>query len=146
MTLLLFVFCATAGKTQAKQFDQALANSLGADDYGMKMYTLVLLKTGTNTGETKTVTDSIFRGHLANIRRLASIGKLIVAGPLAKNEKMYEGIFILNVATIEAAQDLLGTDPAVKAHLLEAEIYPWYGAAALPMYLRVQDKVEKKSF
>ena len=71
-----------------------------------------------------------------------SAGKLIVAGPLKKNDKTYRGIFILDVKKEEAAS-ILETDPAIKAKLLEPEIYEWYGSAALPIYLPYHEKVQK---
>jgi uncharacterized protein YciI len=72
--------------------------------------------------------------------------KLIVAGPMVKNEKSYRGIFILDVSTIEDANLLLETDPAIKAKFLEPELYEWYGSAALPEYLETSDKVWKIGF
>ena len=128
------------------KYDKALADSLGADDYGMKSYVLVILKTGSNKVEDKATLDSLFKGHLANIGRLADLGKLVVAGPLKKNDKTYRGIFILNVKTIEEANELLVTDPAVAAKLLDAELYQWYGSAALSEYLKYHDRIEKKKF
>jgi uncharacterized protein len=127
-------------------YDKALADSLGADDYGMKKYILVILKTGNNTKADKKETDSLFRGHMDNINWLASTGQMIVAGPMAKNDKTYRGIFILDVPTIAEAEKLILTDPAVKADLLGAELYEWYGSAALKKYLPYHDKVEKKRF
>lgn len=124
-------------------YNKALADSLGSDDYGMKMYVLVLLKTGPSSFDKKT-TDSLFAGHMANIGRLADEGKLVVAGPLKKNDKNYRGIFIFNVKTIEEAAQLLLTDPAVKEKVLDAELYQWYGSAALPMYLPYHTRVGKK--
>ncbi len=132
------------GQVVDTAYDKKLADSLGADDYGMKMYVLVLLKTGSNRVTDKTVRDSLFAGHMSNIGRLADIGKLVVAGPLKKNDKEYRGIFVLNVARKEDARKLLESDPAVKANLLEAELYEWYGSAALPMYLPFYKKLEKK--
>jgi uncharacterized protein YciI len=126
------------------KYDKLLADSLGGDDYGMKTYILVILKTGPNKIEDKKVLDSLFKGHMENIGRLAAIGKLIVAGPLVKNEKTYRGIFILNVKTIEEANVLLETDPTIKEKVLEAEVFKWYGSAALPTYLPNHEKVEKK--
>ena len=123
-------------------YNKTLADSLGGDEYGMKMYVLVILKTGTATLDKK-VTDSLFGGHMANIGRLATEGKLVVAGPLKKNEKNYRGIFIFNVKTLDEAKELLVTDPAVKAKVLDAELFQWYGSAALPMYLPYHSKVEK---
>lgn len=130
-------------QSSSPTYDKALADSLGSDDYGMKMYVLVLLKTGSASFDKKT-TDSLFNGHMANIGRLANEGKLVVAGPLKKNDRNYRGIFIFNVKTIEEANQLLITDPAVRSSLLDAELYQWYGSAALPMYLPYHSKLQKK--
>jgi uncharacterized protein YciI len=144
LPILFFLSVFYAGaQTDNSLYNKALADSLGADEYGMKMYTLVILKTGTNKTEDKTVIDSLFRGHMNNIGRLAASGKLVVAGPLKKNDKSYRGIFIFNVKTTEEAAALLETDPAVKEKLLEAEIFQWYGSAALPTYLPVHGQIEK---
>lgn len=125
------------------EFNKSLADSLGADEYGMKNYILVILKTGLNLTEEKETVDSLFAGHMANIGRLVNEGKLIVAGPIRKNEKSYRGIFILNVKR-EDALSILDTDPAIKAKLLKPEIYEWYGSAALPMYIPFHEKVQRK--
>ncbi|MGD9993662.1 MAG: DUF6265 family protein [Salinivirgaceae bacterium] len=130
--------------TSNPNYDKALAEKLGADDYGMKSYFLVILKTGTNTTTDKAFIGESFRGHLDNINRLVKEGKLIVAGPLGKNENSYRGIFILhNIASLAEAETLLETDPAIKNHLLAYEIYNWYGSAALPEYLPFSDKIWK---
>lgn len=143
---LLTLLCAITLGTQAQStYNKALADSLGADEYGMKMYTLVILKTGENKTTDKAKIDSAFKGHMANIGKLAANGKLIVAGPMGKNDKNYRGIFIFNVKTVAEAQELLKSDPAIQAKLLDAEIYPWYGSAALPVYLETHKKIEKAS-
>lgn len=130
--------------TSNPNYDQALAERLGGDDYGMKTYFLVILKTGTNTTTDEEMIGESFRGHLDNINRLVEEGKLVVAGPLMKNENNYRGIFILsNISSIEDAKELLQTDPAVKNKLLDFEIYTWYGSAALPEYLPASDKIWK---
>ena len=127
---LLVVFCLMGNAQNSNvHYNKALADSLGADEYGMKQYVLVILKTGTNTTDNKTVIDSLFRGHMNNITRLAKMGKLVVAGPMRKNDKTYRGIFILNVATTEEATELLNADPAISEKLLEPELYSWYGSA-----------------
>ncbi|CAN5511289.1 hypothetical protein BH10BAC2_BH10BAC2_48370 [soil metagenome] len=110
------------------------------------MYVLVMLKTGTNTTESKAATDSLFAGHMKNIGRLVEMKKIVVAGPLQKNAKNYRGIFILNVKTLEDAKALISTDPAVKAKLLDADMFLWYGSAVLPIYLPYHDKVLKSKF
>ena len=148
-TLVLLLLCCTAVAMAQKPnplFDKPLADSLGADEYGMKMYVLVILKTGPNKTADKATTDSLFGGHMQNIGRLVNEGKLVVAGPMGKNDKSYRGIFILNVKTTAEAGVLLDTDPAIKEKLLEAELFQWYGSAALPMYLPYHDKVKKQDF
>lgn len=124
-------------------YDEALAKQLGADDYGMKTYMLVILKTGTNQSQDKNFISECFRGHMENINRLVDEGKLVIAGPLEKNDKTYRGIFILNVITKEEVEALLQTDPAVKEGLLEAEIFKWFGSAAISTYLKESDKIWK---
>ena len=127
-------------------FNKRLADSLGADDYGMKMYVFVILKTGKSNLMDKAKRDTLFSGHMKNINRLAKLGKLIVAGPMKKNDKDYRGIFILDVKTVEEANQLLATDPAIREQLLEPGIFQWYGSAALPMYLKFHSTVEKNKF
>jgi len=144
--LILFGGVSIYAQAENPNYKKALADSLGADDYGMKMYVLVILKTGENKSVNQKAQDSIFMGHLQNIKRLASEGKLVVAGPMAKNDKSYEGIFILNVKTTAEAQKLLDTDPAIASKLLAPELYGWYGSAALPLYLKYHDEVKKKDF
>jgi len=144
--VLFFIGLSAVAQNKNPKYDKAYADSLGADENGMKMYVLVILKTGTAKITDKTTLDSIFKGHMQNINRLAADGKLIVAGPLEKNEQAYRGIFIFNVKTLEEAKALVDTDPAVKSKVLAADLFNWYGSAALPEYLKFQDKIEKVKF
>ncbi|NEU07587.1 hypothetical protein GZH53_04605 [Flavihumibacter sp. R14] len=147
LMVLFSIFSAGAyAQSTNPKYNKALADSLGGDDYGMKQYVLVILKTGTNKTTDKAQIDSLFGGHMANIGRLVEDGKLIVAGPLKKNDRTYRGIFILNVKTLEEANKLIMTDPAIKAKLLDAELFEWYGSAALPLYLKNHELIEKKTF
>ncbi|RYY99489.1 MAG: hypothetical protein EOO11_04805 [Chitinophagaceae bacterium] len=132
-----------AGAQAKAPYDQKLADSLGGEPNGMKMYVLVLLKTGPKTEDNKARRDSLFAGHFANMEQMAAQGKLIVAGPIEKNEHQYRGIFILNVKTFAEAQALISHDPTIAAGVLAPELYNWYGSAALPMYLPYVDKVRK---
>lgn len=143
--LAIFSIAANAQSTNPK-YDKALADSLGANENGMKQYVLVILKTGPQDKNItdKPTRDSLFAGHFSNMGAMAKAGKLIVAGPIGKNDKTYRGIFILNVKTIEEALELTQTDPSIKAGIFDVELFPWYGSAALPMYLKYTDKVEKK--
>jgi uncharacterized protein YciI len=144
LVLVVFLSKHCMAQNDNPAYDKALADSLGGDDYGMKQYTLVILKTGPAKIENKETVDSLFKGHMQNIQRMAAAGKLMVAGPIQKNDKTYRGIFILNVKTSGEANELLAKDPAITEKLLEAELFQWYGSAALPMYLPFHNKVEKK--
>src|SRR4051812_20104297 len=122
---ILSLVCALSASAQKTNpsYNKALADSLNADEYGMKMYVFVILKSGTNKIDDKLKLDSLFAGHLKNIRRLANLGKLVVAGPFENNAKNYRGLFILNTKTTQEAASLLDTDPAIKAKLLDSELY-----------------------
>ncbi|WP_235294314.1 YciI family protein [Portibacter lacus] len=125
------------------KYDAELAAALGADDYGMKTYVFVILKTGDNTSKDEEKRNTSFAGHMKNISQLVKEDKLVIAGPMLKNDKNYRGIFILNVDNLEAAEDLLATDPAIKDGYIAYEMYPWYGSAAISEYLEASDKVWK---
>jgi uncharacterized protein YciI len=140
---LLFTGITLTAQTENKDYDPALAKMLGADDYGMKSYVLVILKTGSYEEQDPERRDSLFRGHMNNINRLAEMGKLVVAGPLGENDASYRGIFILDVRSMDEARELLITDPTIEAKVFETELFPWYGSAALPEYLKVHARIEK---
>lgn len=61
--LTLIIITNFNAKCQNTNYDSNLAKSLGSDDYGMKMYTLVILKTGSNKKESQTTKDSLFNGQ-----------------------------------------------------------------------------------
>jgi len=146
LTLVLLCIPGCLAQHLAAQYDRALADSLGADEYGMKTYMLVILKTGTNRTTDEKVLDSLFRGHMANINHLAQIGKLFVAGPFGNNDGNYRGIFIFDVKTRQEAQALLQSDPTIRANIFQAEVLEWYGSAALPTYLKVHERIEKQKY
>ena len=125
-------------------YDPELARELGADELGMKNYTLVILKTGPAVIEDKALRDSLFAGHFSNMTKMSEEGKLIVAGPLAANEQTYRGIFILNTTDEQEIRNLLGGDPTIASGIFEVELFTWYGSAALPEYLDTHKKIQKR--
>ena len=76
--------------------------------------------------------------HLANIDRLVESGKMVLAGPFADEGDLRE-LFFYNVETLEAAQALVDSDPAVKAGRLRVELHPWWGPASLATLLRPKE-------
>lgn len=137
----------TTAEVKAPKFDAALAKKVGADQYGMRAYVLAFLKTGPNDAEvTGDARKAVFKGHFDNMNRLAKEGKLAVAGPFNDPNKIYRGLFILAVTTVEEARALAETDPTVKAGVLIVEYVPWYGSASLMLSNEFHDKVAEKSF
>ncbi|HMJ48912.1 MAG TPA: YciI family protein [Ferruginibacter sp.] len=143
--LLILISSHTSAQTLNKNYDSTLAKSLNADQYGMKKYVLVIIKTGTKTYE-KRVSDSLMMGHMNNIGKLAEEGRLVVAGPIAKNDLTYQGIFIFNTADLEEAKQLVNSDPAIKAGIFTTELFSWYATAALQETFKIHKKLGKKSF
>lgn len=142
--LILISLAALPAFSQNPNYDSTLARSLGADEYGMKSYVLVILKTGPNLSTDKAFRDSCFAGHFSNMERMTELGKLVVAGPMGKNDASIRGIFILACKDIAEAEALLQGDLAVKEGLLKAEYFNWYGSAALPLYLDDADRIWQK--
>lgn len=126
-------------------FDETLAETLGADEYGMRQYVLVILKTGPTPVPAGAARDEMFRGHFANMKRLAAEGKLALAGPLDGVDG-WRGLFILAVADLEEAAALVATDPVVIHGEMIAEYHAYYGSAALMLVNEAHEKVARKSF
>lgn len=127
------------------KFDAELAKTVGADEFGMRKYVLVILKSGPNKIPEGKERNEMFKGHQANINRLAAEGKLAVAGPLDGVDG-WRGLFILAVAEIEEAKKLVATDPVIIKGEMVAEYHKHYGSAALMLVNEAHKKVEKKSF
>jgi len=144
--LIVGITLPSFSQTTNANYDSTLAKKLGADEYGMKTYVMVILKTGSNKTTDKKMIDSCFAIHMSNMDVMVKAEKLVVAGPFGKNEDAFRGIFILNVKDFEEAELLLQNDPAIKEKLLEPVYYKWYGSAALPEYLPSSDKVWKTGF
>jgi len=143
MAFFLLLIVPAKAQLEQKEYDPALAKSLGADEYGMRWYVMAILKTGSNNLKDSVRRAALFADHFKNIGRLAEMGKLVVAGPFGKNDKSYRGIFILNVSTLEEAVELLQSDPTIREKVLKADLFKWYGSAALPEYLQWQKKIQK---
>jgi uncharacterized protein len=76
------------------------------------------------TPEKTPQTEQLQKDHLANINRLAEMKKLVVAGPFGDNGQL-RGIFVFKVNSLEEANSLASTDPAVQAGRLAINMYKW---------------------
>lgn len=134
--------CATEPEN-APTFDPALAAELGADEYGMRAYVFVLLRTGPASIDDPERRKELFAGHFTNMQRLADRGELVLAGPLG-DDGGKRGLFVLNAPDIEAAKTMVGDDPAVAAGVFIAEYSTFYGSAALMQVNAIHKKVQSK--
>jgi uncharacterized protein YciI len=100
----------------------------------MATYYVALLRRGPSW--TSTMTPEVQKaldGHMANIRRLAAAGKLLVAGPFLEQSGpgTLAGLFVLQAGSVAEAQQLVASDPAVQAGRFVAEVLPWLGPKSL---------------
>jgi len=128
----LALLCAASvqGQQAPAAYDAAKAQAWGANDNGLRAYTLVLLKTGPKRMPDGPARDEMFKGHFANMQRLANEGLLVYAGPLDGKEGL-RGLFIFATADLEAAQRAVDTDPLIVNGEMVAELHKHFGSAAL---------------
>jgi uncharacterized protein YciI len=127
----------------APQYDAELAKSLGADERGMRAFVLVILKTGPNKVPDGPVRTKMFEGHFANMQRLATEKKLVLAGPLDGTDGR-RGIFVFATPDIDQAKGYVATDPVIVNGEMVAEYHKFYGSAGLMMLNDVHGKIQKK--
>lgn len=124
--------------------DAALARALGADERGMRHYVLVVLKTGPSPMPAGAERDAMFKGHFANIGRLAAEGKLAVAGPLDGVDG-WRGLFILATDDLAEAKRIVQTDPVVANGEMVAEYHALYSSAALMQVNQTHARITAKT-
>ncbi|NMM48646.1 YciI family protein [Marinigracilibium pacificum] len=147
-TLFIFCFCISYSPAQDNavlKYDSLSVESLDADAYGMKKYVMAFLKKGPNRNQPEKEAAELQNAHMANIRRMAEEGDLVLAGPFIDGGDI-QGIYVFNVETIEEARKLTETDPAIKAGRLVMELHPWYGTAALMKINEIHGIIKKKDF
>lgn len=135
IALFAFLFSANnsllAAEANKPAYDAPLAKRLGADERGMRHYVLVILKSGPTRVPDGPQRDAMFKGHFANIQRLADAGKLAIAGPFEDDPSHWRGLFVFAVGSIDEAKALTATDPVIVNGEMVAEYHAWYASAAL---------------
>ena len=133
MLALALVFAAGVHAAQAPQ-STAQTAATSAPQTEMRMYYMVFLRRGPAwTAATTPEATAVSRAHRANIDRLTKEGLMVVAGPFegTSGDRALAGIFILRVASMDAAKATVDSDPAVKAGRFIYEIVPWWGPVTL---------------
>jgi uncharacterized protein YciI len=93
------------------------------------IYYIYLLKKGPAwTGEETPELNALQEAHLANMRRLANLGKLVINGPLLDSfatSGELRGIGALKTASFAEAHELISTDPMVRVGHMIFELHAW---------------------
>jgi uncharacterized protein YciI len=130
---------------RSESFDSELAAELGADALGMRRYVMAFLKSGPDRPADRQRARELQAAHLANIRRMAEQGRLVLAGPFMDDGDI-RGIYVFATDDVEQAREWTETDPAVQAGSLVMELHPWYGSAALMKVNDIHERIAKQSF
>ncbi len=100
-----------------------------AESMDMAIYYIYLLRKGPVwTPDSTPETEALQEAHLANFRRLADIGKVVINGPLVDSLMTggdIRGVGVLKAASLTEARDLLNTDPSVRVGRLVFEVHLW---------------------
>jgi uncharacterized protein YciI len=136
---------ATKAQAPKAAYDAALAQKFGADEMGMRSYVLVILHSGPVPVPAGEARDAMFRGHFANMKRLAAEGTLVLAGPLDGVDG-WRGLFILAVDGIDAAKAAVATDPVVIQGEMVPEFHVYYGSAGLMAVNELHARINSKDF
>jgi uncharacterized protein YciI len=127
---------------QAPRYDSLKAASYGADDYGMRKYVMAFLKAGPNRETDSTRAAELQAAHMKNIKRLAEEGKLVLAGPFFGDGEL-RGIYLFDTQSLEEAEALTNTDPAIQSGSLVLELREWYGSAAIMELPQTHETIAK---
>ena len=95
----------------------------------MTIYYVFLLKKGpTWSAEETPEINALQEAHLANMRHLGELGKLVLNGPLLDSFAIsgeMRGIGVLKTSSLAEAQELISTDPMVEVGRLIFELHAW---------------------
>jgi uncharacterized protein YciI len=91
-------------------------------------YIVLLMKGPSWSPDLTPEVEALQEAHLANMRRLGEMGKLVINGPLLDSLATsgdIRGIGVLKTSSLAEAHDLISTDPMVKVGRLIFELHAW---------------------
>ncbi|HEX5809517.1 MAG TPA: YciI family protein [Anaerolineales bacterium] len=95
----------------------------------MTIYYVFLLKKGPTWSPDPTPeVQALQEAHLANLKRLGEMGRLVLNGPLLDSfatSGEIRGIGVLKAASLTEAQELISTGPMIKVGRLICELHAW---------------------
>jgi len=150
ISILIFPACQSRIESEelptiTSNYDSLKATEYGADDYGMRKYVIAFLSRGPNRDFSPEKASELQAAHLKNIRKMADAGKLALAGPFLGNDDL-RGLYFFNVGSIEEAEALTKSDPAIQAGSLVMVLKEWYGSAALLEVNQIHNTLAKINF
>lgn len=100
-----------------------------AETMGMTVYYVFLLRKGPTWSPDETPEiNALQEAHLANYRRLADMGKLVITGPFLDSFAVsgeMRGMGVLKADSYDEAFELISTDPMVRVNRLIFELHAW---------------------
>ena len=112
--------------TLAGSLASGCAGTGGSADPPARSYTLVLIKTGPNSGQLSAEeTRTLFAGHFANMQRMAEERQLLMAGPFGetRHDPALRGIFVLDTGDLDRAREIASTDPPTQAGIFVLDFH-----------------------
>ena len=92
------------------------------------LYVFILKKGPSWSPKSTPEISALQEAHLANYRRLAEMGKLVVTGPFIDSFVMggeIRGMGVLKVDSFASANELINTDTMAKVNRLMFELHAW---------------------
>ncbi len=109
--------------------DKQAWKDVGEHFPNMTIYYVFLLKKGPTWTPDETPEINVLQeAHLANLKRIGEMGKLILNGPLLDSfasSGEIRGIGVLKTGSLAEAQELISTDTMVKVGRLIFELHTW---------------------
>jgi len=100
-----------------------------AEKMGMTIHYVFILKKGPTWSPDETPEiNALQEAHLANYRRLADMGKLVVTGPFLDSFAINgetRGMGVLRASSYDEALELINTDPMIQVGRLVVELHSW---------------------